>query len=775
MSSPPNDFTDVDNPEQELELYSSWVIANLRAASCTIAIDDLHHTESDDRIAELLVRVIDACRDNIQWILSSRSNALIPRTQWQAYGIADEPIMADDLRMDHDEACKLAAALRSPVSPSELARWVLETNGFPVPLAYAIRASARRRNLDGITDGMRSLTFRFLAEQLWHSLNVADRNFLELAALIPPSHIRDYESDSTSNASPRIVSLCDDIAFLTLSTTGLFSMHDLFRDFVRLQTSLRGASAYRDLIQRAQQLLFKSGRFIDALELLLEVGDIDSITDAVERCPLPLTDLELTPRLIALTGSLPLENLQIKALALHTEYWTHCGSPAKVLRYAEEILKRSNAGSDHLLCAVRAISRFTHFQSTESQRAWLKRMPGIIERLNQPDHMQAIAYQASYCSRYPELHGDARRLLESVMCDIHDLDPRSRLDTQLTAVTAFLGLDEIGTATEISRDAVNLAKELGDPVPIAKTLNALGMILYAEGDPEYTLVSETSRPIIAKSGAWRFSQTSHWFPAEYYARLGDSERALQASALHDEVILTDGAQARILNYVRRLTMIVCNLIDGKYHAVINDIARIGFPDSVDGPYHIAIAAAFAYGFLGRADEAVANLTRAKALREKTVSLWQQRGLFGISSGELVALCLVGRWSQALRLVKSSERVPEGSKTLDRALALLANGPPFAGVKEALAPCQGQPYVGLIALLAMRTIDQSTDKEASPNLTVAELDVLRLLRLGRTNKDIADARNRSTETVKRQVASIYRKLGVENRTSAVAIALERGLF
>jgi DNA-binding NarL/FixJ family response regulator len=30
-------------------------------------------------------------------------------------------------------------------------------------------------------------------------------------------------------------------------------------------------------------------------------------------------------------------------------------------------------------------------------------------------------------------------------------------------------------------------------------------------------------------------------------------------------------------------------------------------------------------------------------------------------------------------------------------------------------------------------------------------------------------------VKRQVASLFRKLGVENRTSAVAIARERGLL
>ena len=165
MSSPPNEFTEPNNPEQELELYSAWAIANLQTAQCTIAIDDLHHVEQDKRIAELLVRLTDACKDNIQWILASRSNALLPRVRWQAYGVADAAITADDLRMSHDEACRLASTLNSPVSPQELAGWVSQTSGFPVPLTYAIRASARRSSIDGIADGMRSLTFHFLAEQ----------------------------------------------------------------------------------------------------------------------------------------------------------------------------------------------------------------------------------------------------------------------------------------------------------------------------------------------------------------------------------------------------------------------------------------------------------------------------------------------------------------------------------------------------------------------------------------------------------------------------------
>ena len=47
--------------------------------------------------------------------------------------------------------------------------------------------------------------------------------------------------------------------------------------------------------------------------------------------------------------------------------------------------------------------------------------------------------------------------------------------------------------------------------------------------------------------------------------------------------------------------------------------------------------------------------------------------------------------------------------------------------------------------------------------------------GKSNKEIASVRKRSEETIKRQLSSLYKKLGVESRTSAVAVARERGLL
>ncbi len=66
-------------------------------------------------------------------------------------------------------------------------------------------------------------------------------------------------------------------------------------------------------------------------------------------------------------------------------------------------------------------------------------------------------------------------------------------------------------------------------------------------------------------------------------------------------------------------------------------------------------------------------------------------------------------------------------------------------------------------------------ENSPALTPRELEVLRWLAQGKTNKEIAAALNITQRTVKFHVSSILRKLGAGNRTEALASAAKLGLI
>ena len=61
------------------------------------------------------------------------------------------------------------------------------------------------------------------------------------------------------------------------------------------------------------------------------------------------------------------------------------------------------------------------------------------------------------------------------------------------------------------------------------------------------------------------------------------------------------------------------------------------------------------------------------------------------------------------------------------------------------------------------------------LTARELEVLELLAAGRRNRDIAQELVVTQETVKKHLSHIFDKLGVANRTQAVARARQLGLL
>ncbi len=82
------------------------------------------------------------------------------------------------------------------------------------------------------------------------------------------------------------------------------------------------------------------------------------------------------------------------------------------------------------------------------------------------------------------------------------------------------------------------------------------------------------------------------------------------------------------------------------------------------------------------------------------------------------------------------------------------------------------------LVTSRLLDHMSREQASPEpepLTPRELEVLGLLALGLTNKEIAERLYIGERTAKFHVSSILAKLGADNRTEAVAIAARRGLI
>jgi len=65
-------------------------------------------------------------------------------------------------------------------------------------------------------------------------------------------------------------------------------------------------------------------------------------------------------------------------------------------------------------------------------------------------------------------------------------------------------------------------------------------------------------------------------------------------------------------------------------------------------------------------------------------------------------------------------------------------------------------------------------QAGAALTARELDVLRLVARGLSNKEIAVDLGITTHTVKYHLAAVLEKLGVRSRTEAVSLGVRKGL-
>jgi len=76
-----------------------------------------------------------------------------------------------------------------------------------------------------------------------------------------------------------------------------------------------------------------------------------------------------------------------------------------------------------------------------------------------------------------------------------------------------------------------------------------------------------------------------------------------------------------------------------------------------------------------------------------------------------------------------------------------------------------------AELATELADHAADDE----LTVREIEVLRSIAAGNSNKMIADKLSVTEETIKGHVKNVLSKLGANDRTHAVTIAVKRGII
>jgi LuxR family transcriptional regulator, maltose regulon positive regulatory protein len=170
---------------------------------------------------------------------------------------------------------------------------------------------------------------------------------------------------------------------------------------------------------------------------------------------------------------------------------------------------------------------------------------------------------------------------------------------------------------------------------------------------------------------------------------------------------------------------------------------------------------------------------AITLSSRLLQLAQTTGLMGLVVEVLIL--------QALAL--------QGMKETEQALAVLERALTLAQSEGYLRIFldEGETITRLLCQVQSRQVGsgyaavllsgiEKTSAMAQPSmqllaqpLTAREVEVLKLIKAGCSNQDIADQLVISIPTVKRHISNIYTKLGVESRTQAVSIGTELKIF
>jgi len=204
--------------------------------------------------------------------------------------------------------------------------------------------------------------------------------------------------------------------------------------------------------------------------------------------------------------------------------------------------------------------------------------------------------------------------------------------------------------------------------------------------------------------------------------------------------------------------------------------------ALDNPWYTGVALAS----LGKIARARGEFARATALYRESLTLRWDRvgdkmGIAGSLRGLASIAALTGRFEHAARLYGAAEALGESvgapvghpSARTAQALAKIRAGLGEPGFAAAWAAGRGLPLAEAVAE-ALTGPAKGPPLPVAAGLTPRESEVLRLLPLGLTNREIGERLFVTERTAAKHVENILAKLGVGSRAEAAAFAVAHGV-
>lgn len=757
---------------------AAWMHAHLKAYSGIIAIDDLHLAQQDSEITKFLVHLIDLAGSGTRWIIASRSPLDLPVASWLAYRQMNLPIDELDLRFDQSEARNACEALKIAVTDAELREILALTEGWPTALSFALRLSMRVADLRSVKAMTRTMTYRYLAEQMFYSLGEATRGFLLYTSLMPTISVRLLVGDGFDDAKAIMEDLRHRAAFLYAESPQEYRYHELFREFLSHQLSLLGNHAVLEMCERVGRAYEKHGDIAQALRLYVQGGVTKRIPGLLERWGFDLIEQGHADVVEQAASSIATHErlLNPAMLGIQASFEGNVGR----LERAEKLYRRAIALTNDFSMKIRFAVRLATIMTNQSRAEAVSLLepfcanPDIVpaERC-EINSLLACAYAAiGKTDRAAECIAFALEVVDEIEFD----ESRARVYQRAGFVSFYCHKPK--EATNYSKEAARLALSCGLYRLAASAYSVLYSTCFDNEHDTKTMLcyAEAVADCAIKAGDLQARQTALQQMLEIETQRGNIERILWLETILAEPGMSDAFRfASVVNPARALRA----TWEGKFsdaHRLLSDtVKQCG--GTVEGSLRYAEYALF-LAIDGQGEAALRVLERLTVNSGKGSPMDLRQSEV---ARHLIALtnALLRRNARAAKLLSGGRSLDAGLLALQRAVLSLCRSLQSAAGDNQLADdllsLHATEYGGYARTLEAVALEIKRRRPASEVLTSAEISILQALATGRTTKEIAMETERSVNTVHSHVRAVTRKLRCHGRQEAIAIARSAGLI
>ncbi len=751
---------------------ADWFDEHLRRIVATIVIDDLHHA-ADSRAVELLVTLVERTNGRINWILASRSDAGIPVASWFAYGRMDAPIGEDELRFTSDEALAAALEASGEIAAGEIDALRELTSGWPVALSIALRTRTHATDLRAATAGTRDMVFRYLAEQVFSSIDPQAREFLLDTSVFPSF---DTSIAAALGGTPEaFAELRRGAGFISEIMPGVFRYHDLFRDYLEAELARAGNERSRLAYVRGAHASEARGERAMALSLYVRANDADAVLRMLAEHGIDLYERgegETIERALASLGERSVTDARVLGLRAVSEAGRGHFDLAEP-DFLDAIARADDARVRVLLAQRYAIESIRHHRDAIALLAPYAADESIEASLRVPI-LGTYATALARAGLIDEAVTTIETAVDALDATVSDA-ARARFYQQAAFVHQLL--PNRGNAWRYALHAIESALPQQRYDVAARAYSVLYRIVYDDEDDPIESLALLDKLIdcARKGGSVQTRMYGVFAALDIEVDRGDDDAIARLDAeIERNAASWPGASETTLLAARALRAAWEGDFERAYALLAPSETR------VEGNERRALRAAEVALYAlaaGRVEEGAAAAERAgEMLAASATPRRRARTLVMLALGAMVR----GHLPAAHRFLHEVEHTAGLSRRM-RALAQAVrlyyrraleqvDDAELSGVLERLRAVH---FGGIARLLARLPFGAQTESGAFAQLTAAERDILAALAKGASSKDIAHKTGRSAQTVDTHIRSICRKLRCSGRREAVALALRSG--